>query len=385
MVERKATGHPITAIALCNALGVDTGTVTAAIARGASGLAAQGDAPGLHGSCGELEPLPASLRDHDTRQARIAAQTVMQIEGAIDRANRRWGASRVAIVIGTSTGGIAATEAVWTPGVPLPASFDLYRHHAMSATIDVVRALSGARGPGHAISTACSSSAKAFASAQRLIDADLADAVIVGGVDSLCEMTIRGFASLELVAPAGCRPLSAERNGLSLGEGGALALLERRGDAATRIVAVGESCDAYHMSAPHPEGDGAARAMLDALARAGIGAAEIGFVNAHATGTLLNDAAEAKAITRVLGSRVPVVATKGYTGHLLGAAGATEVILTAIALADGRVPASLGCAPVDPTLGIDVVEHARALECELAMSTSFAFGGSNAAVIVGVT
>jgi 3-oxoacyl-[acyl-carrier-protein] synthase-1 len=385
MVEHTATGHPITAVALCNALGVDVANVTAAIARGTSGLAPLGDAPGLHGSCGELEPLPASLRDHDTRQARIAAQTVVQIKDAIDRANRRWGASRVAIVIGTSTGGIAATEAAWTPGAPLPPTFDLYRHHAMSATIDVVRAICGARGSGHAISTACSSSAKAFASAQRLIEANLADAVIVGGVDSLCEMTVRGFAALELVAPAGCRPLSAERNGLSLGEGGALALVERRGDAATRIVAVGESCDAYHMSAPHPEGDGAARAMLDALQRAGVAADRIGFINAHATGTLLNDAAEAKAIVRVLGSHVPVVATKGYTGHLLGAAGATEVILTALALAEGRVPASLGCGPIDPTLGIDVVEHARTLECELAMSTSFAFGGSNAAVIVGVT
>lgn len=378
-------GHPITAIALCNALGRDVAAVTAAIARGVTGLAKIGDTPGRHGSCGELEALPAPLHDYDTRQARIAAQTVSQMRSAIDRANQRWGASRVAIVIGTSTGGIAATEGAWTRGAALPSSFDLYRQHAMSATIDVVRAISGARGPGYAISTACSSSAKAFASAQRLIEADLADAVIVGGVDSLCETTLRGFASLELVAPDGCRPLSADRDGLSLGEGGALALVERRGDAATRLVAVGESCDAYHMSAPHPEGDGAARAMLDALARADLVASQIGFINAHATGTRLNDAAEAKAIVRVLGPRMPVVATKGYTGHLLGAAGATEVILTAIALADGRVPASLGCAPIDPTLGIDVVDHARALDCELAMSTSFAFGGSNAAVIVGVT
>jgi 3-oxoacyl-[acyl-carrier-protein] synthase-1 len=377
-------GHPITAIALCNALGPDVAAVSAAIARGTSGLAPLGDAPGMHGRCAELESLPASLRDHETRQTRIAAQTVVAILDAIERASRRWGASRVAIVIGTSTGGIAATEAAWTPGAPLPAPFDLYRHHAMSATIDVVRALSGARGPGHAISTACSSSAKAFASAARLIEADLADAVIVGGVDSLCEMTVRGFASLELVAPLGCRPLAADRDGLSLGEGGALALVERRGDAATRLVAVGESCDAYHMSAPHPEGDGAAAAMRDALQRARVTADRIGFINAHATGTRLNDAAEAKAIARVLGPHTPVVATKGYTGHLLGAAGATEVILTAIALAEGRVPASLGCAPVDPTLGVEVVTHARAMDCELAMSTSFAFGGSNAAVIVGI-
>lgn len=379
--------HPITAIALYNALGTDAAGVSAAIAAARSGLRAlpwSWAPPGTHGLCDAPEPLPVALADYDTRQARIAAQTLAPIQGAIDRANRRWGASRVAIVIGTSTGGIAATEAAWIRGAPLPAGFDVARQHALHATIEVVRACSGARGPGYAISTACSSSAKAFGSAARLIAADLADAVVVGGVDSLCETTVRGFAALELVAPDHCRPFDAARRGLSLGEGGALALLERRGDAATSLVAVGESCDAHHMSSPHPEGEGAAAAMRAALDHARLDATQIAFINAHGTGTALNDAAEAKAIVRVFGGRTPVVATKGYTGHLLGAAGATEVILTALALAEGVVPPSLGCQTIDPALGIDVVLQRRVLDGEYAMSNSFAFGGSNAAVIVGL-
>lgn len=376
--------YPLTAVALCNALGTDVHAVYTAITAGTTGLRPHDGAAGRHGACGALEALPAALAAYDNRQARLAAQTIAPMLATIDRANRRWGASRVALVIGTSTGGIAATEAHWTRGAPLPAGFDLGRQHALAATIEVLRALCGARGPGYAISTACSSSAKVFASAARLVAADLADAVVVGGVDSLCTLTLRGFAALELVAADGCRPFAADRCGLSLGEGGALALLERRGDAATRLVAVGESCDAHHMSAPHPEGAGAAAAMREALGRAGIAPEQIAFINAHGTGTALNDAAEAAAIRRVFGATVPVVATKGYTGHLLGAAGATEVVLTALGLAEGVVPASLGCAPVDPTLGIDVVEQTRALEGEYAMSNSFAFGGSNAAVIVGV-
>ena len=161
-------------------------------------------------------------------------------------------------------------------------------------------------------------------------------------------------------------------------------MVERRGDAAVRLVAVGESCDAYHMSAPHPEGEGAIAAIRQAIARANLEPARIGFVNAHATGTKLNDAAEARALATVLGKHVPVVATKGYTGHLLGAAGATEVLLCAIALEHGFLPASLGATPLDPTLGIRVVAERTPTDADYALSTSFAFGGSNAAVIIGV-
>jgi 3-oxoacyl-[acyl-carrier-protein] synthase I len=380
---------PITAYALCNALG-DTPAVIDALAHERSGLAqdrfAVAGVPTFVGACEELEALPPSLHDHDTRQARITARALAPIVDAVGGACKRWGASRVAIAIGSSTGGIAATEHAWArrKDGALPSDFDLQRHHALAATVEVARAMTGVRGPGLAISTACSSSAKAFATAQRMIEADVVDAVLVGGVDSLCELTVRGFASLELTSTRPCRPFAADRDGISIGEGGAFALLERHGDAAVRLLAVGESCDAYHMSAPHPEGAGAIAAIRHALALAQLEPARIGFVNAHATGTRLNDAAEARAIAAVLGGAVPVVATKGYTGHLLGAAGATEVLLCAIALEQGFLPASLGATPIDPSLPIRIVGSRIAIEADYALSTSFAFGGSNAAVIVGV-
>lgn len=379
--------YPITAMTLHNAVAPDLRGVLECLRAGQSGLQPLtdiADVPGRHGRCGDLEALPASLAAYDTRQARLAARTVVPMLGDLERATRKWGASRVAIVIGTSTGGIATTERAWVRGQSPAAGFDLARHHSVGATIDVVRGITGVRGPSYVVSTACSSSAKAFASARRLLAADVVDAVLVGGVDTLCELTLRGFAALELISAVGCRPFAAGRDGLSLGEGGAFALVERRGDAAVVLGAVGESCDAHHMSAPHPEGAGAAAAIASALADAGLVASQIGFVNAHATGTALNDAAEARAVLRVLGSKVPVVATKSFTGHLLGAAGATEVVLTACALAEGWLPGSGASVPVDGSLGIDVVCATRTLECDWAISTSFAFGGSNAAVLVGV-
>lgn len=378
---------PITAMAMHNAVASDLGGVLEALRDGRSGLAPLArleGVVGLHGRCGSLDALPPALAPYDTRQARLAAQSLAPMLGDVERATRKWGASRVGIVLGTSTGGVLATEQAWVRGGAPAPGFDLERHHSVGATAEVVRAMTGARGPSYIVSTACSSSAKAFASARRLLAADVVDAVLVGGVDTLCELTLRGFAALELVSAGGCRPFARGRDGLSLGEGGAFALVERRGDAAVVLGPVGESCDAHHMSAPHPEGDGAARAILAALASAGLAAAQIGFVNAHATGTALNDAAEARALVRIFGASLPVVATKSFTGHLLGAAGATEVVLTACALAEGWVPGSAASVPIDDALGIDVVCSTRALECDWAISTSFAFGGSNAAVVVGL-
>ena len=379
--------YPITACSLANALGDDARAVMAALARGDGGLAddVPGFAPRWVGACGSLEALPPSWSAYDNRQARVTALALSPMTSAVARACTRWGASRVAVVVGTSTGGIAATEARWPALVAGGGeAYDLQKQHALQATIDLIRGLTGLRGPGYAISTACSSSAKAFGSAQRLLDADLADAVLVGGVDSLCELTLRGFAALELVSSTPCRPFAAARDGISLGEGGAFALLERRGDAPMKLCGVGESCDAYHMSSPQPDGIGAITAMRAALQAAALEPGQIGFVNAHATGTTVGDAAEAAAIAAVFGRATPVVATKGLTGHLLGAAGATEVVLSALALEHGQLPASRGAAPVDPTLAIEIVEHACGIECDWALSNSFAFGGSNAAVIVGL-
>jgi 3-oxoacyl-[acyl-carrier-protein] synthase-1 len=380
----------ISAYSLCNALGDDTRTIIEALRRGASGLRPH-DIGGLGEIvCGALPTppaaLPPSLSQWDTRQTRVAWQGLAGIVDAATRACRKWGAQRVGTVIGSSTGGIAATEDAFAQRAKqgaLPAEFDLERHHAMEATTAVVRAAIGVRGPSYAISTACSSSAKAFASAQRLVELDVVDAVLVGGVDSLCRMTLQGFGALELVSPRACRPFAADRDGISIGEGAAWVLLERQADCTARLVAVGESSDAHHMSAPHPEGAGAKAAMLRALALGGIEPTQVSWINAHATGTPLNDAAEAKAIRAVLGASTPVVATKGLTGHLLGAAGATEAVLSILAIELGLVPASAGSDPVDPALGIDVVVAPREIESDYVLSNSFAFGGSNAAVLLG--
>jgi 3-oxoacyl-[acyl-carrier-protein] synthase-1 len=380
---------PITAYTLVNALGDDTEAVITALEHGDTGLGRHAFAtslPTVVGAIGQLDTLPAALAAYDTRQARIAWHGIGGLVVAASRATTRWGSTRVGLVIGTSTGGIGATEAAWRryrEDGSWPADFDLARKHAMQATVEVVRAATGARGPGYVVSTACSSSAKAFASAQRMIHADLVDAVIVGGVDSLCDTTLRGFAGLELTSERACRPFASDRDGISIGEGAAFALVERRGHALANLVAVGESCDAYHPSAPHPEGEGARAAIEAALRCAGISASQVGVVNAHATGTKLNDASEAKALAAVFGGAPWVVATKGYTGHMLGAAGATEVLFCVVALERGWIPASLGADPLEPGLGIRVATQRVAIETDYALSTSFAFGGSNAAVLVG--
>jgi 3-oxoacyl-[acyl-carrier-protein] synthase-1 len=209
------------------------------------------------------------------------------------------------------------------------------------------------------------------------------DAVLVGGADSLCQTTLRGFRALGLLSDGPSRPFSRERCGINIGEGAAFALLERRGHG-PRLLGAGESSDAYHMSTPDPEGRGARIAMETALADAGVSPADVGYVNAHGTGTRTNDAMEARAIRAVFGAADPiVVSTKGYVGHTLGAAGATEAVFTLESLHGGWTPASAGADPVDPELGIDVATQPRAVELRLALSNSFAFGGSNVSLLFG--
>jgi 3-oxoacyl-[acyl-carrier-protein] synthase-1 len=249
--------------------------------------------------------------------------------------------------------------------------------------LEAVRLRTGLEGPGFIVSTACSSSAKAFASAQRLLDADLCDAALVGGVDSLCQTTLRGFQSLEVLAKDPCRPFAQDRKGISIGEGCALALLERDGEAATAFLGAGETSDAHHMTAPHPQGLGAKAAMEEALRSAGLTAANVDHVNAHGTGTVLNDAAESLALRALFEDRVPVVSTKGYTGHLLGAAGATEAVFSILALEQGWIPASLGAAPLDPSLGIWVPQETLTRRSRVVLSNSLAFGGSNVSLAFG--
>ncbi|MDR0966638.1 MAG: beta-ketoacyl-ACP synthase [Myxococcales bacterium] len=385
------TPIPITAFALTNALGSTTTEVLAALFAGETGLTAcrwplpfetfAGEAKG------ELAPLTTpEERAFDSRAARLLARALDELESPIAQARCRWGAARIGLVLGTSTGGIAETERAFdafrATGA-IPADFDFERQHAFGGLVEFARQRTGIDGPAFALSTACSSSGKVFGSAQRLIESGLCDAVLIGGADSLCQTTLRGFGSLEVVSRMRCRPFCADREGLNIGEGAALLLLEREGLARAHLLGVGESSDAYHMSHPHPDGFGALAAMRGALAQAGRTPEEVDHINAHGTGTQANDLIEGRAIAALFGAKIPVVSTKAYTGHLLGAGGATEAIFACASLEAGRLPRALDTQPLDPALDIFLPE--RALDCPLknVLSNSFAFGGSNVSVLLG--
>jgi len=247
-----------------------------------------------------------------------------------------------------------------------------------------VRQRLGLQGPAAVVSTACSSSAKVFGQAARLIELGLIDAAVVGGVDSLCLTTLYGFSALELVSPDICRPWDAGRKGLSIGEAAAFALLERDAEQPQAwLLGCGESSDGHHMSSPHPEGAGAAMAMRQALAQAGLAAEDIGYVNLHGTGTPGNDAAEARAVQAVFGSTTPCSSTKGHTGHTLGAAGGVEASIAMLALQHGLAPAGLNVQQLDPALGVNYLLHNQAGPLRAVASNSFGFGGSNCCLVFG--
>jgi 3-oxoacyl-[acyl-carrier-protein] synthase-1 len=382
--------YPITAHAACCALGMHSAELLDALYQGRTGLFASDFSSGIGTALGalpgSLPQLPARLREYDTRVARMAAQLCEPLQQPLRAAVRRYGASRVGIVVASSTAGLEASErahAEWTAEAGLPGWYRLERSHAFHALCDVLRALSGARGPGYVVSTACSSANKVFGSAQRLLRAGLVDAVLVGGIDTLCQITVRGFHSLGILSAAPCRPFARDRDGTSIGEGGALLLIERAGDAHVGLRGVGECCDAHHMTQPAPDGSGASAAMQAALADAGLHPAQIDHVNAHGTGTPLNDVAEARAIESVLGCDVPVVSTKGATGHMLGAAAAIEAVFAIAAIERGQLPPSLGSTPRDPAVSLNIVSEACARACRNVISNALAFGGSNASVIFG--
>ncbi len=385
----------ITALGLCNAMGMTTAAVLAALADGRTGLGPCPAALGLAmpATVGAVIPalpgLPLALASYDSRVARLLAVVIDELGEDLARTIARWGGERVAVILGTSTGGIGETEHAYAyqrAHGHLPAGYSVATTHALDAVLAVVQALTGARGPAYVLSTACSSSAKVFAAAQRLIAMGVCDAAVVGGADSLCQLTIRGFAGLEVLSAQPCRPFSAERAGINIGEGAGLCVLERETPAVpavARLLAVGESSDAHHMTSPHPEGLGARLAMERALAAAKLPASAVDHINAHGTGTRQNDAVEGAAIAAIFGSELPVVATKGYTGHQLGAAGITEVAFTALAIAHEFLPASIGATPVDPEIPVRVTTSRQAVATRAALSNSFAFGGSNVSVLLG--
>jgi 3-oxoacyl-[acyl-carrier-protein] synthase-1 len=342
------------------------------------------------GEVGGLEgvALPAALAEFDCRNNRLA-EAGLAADGFADaaaRARGRYGPERVAVVMGTSTSGVLSTEHAYRrrdAGGALPPDFHYAGTQNNYSLAAYVRARLGLSGPAHVISTACSSSAKVFASAARLVRCGLADAAVVGGVDSLCLTTLYGFNALELLSPEPCRPFDRDRSGISIGEGAGFALLEADETAPLFLAGWGESADAHHMSTPHPEGLGARLAMSRALAAAGIAAADVGYVNVHGTASRTNDVAEGRAIAAVLGSQVAVSGTKGATGHLLGAAGITEAIVALLALRHGILPGTANTRTIDPDAPCRVLLDAEAADARYAMTNSFGFGGNNCTLIFG--
>jgi 3-oxoacyl-[acyl-carrier-protein] synthase-1 len=336
--------------------------------------------------------LPAALAAYDCRNHRLAL-LALRADGFEDRvraAVERHGANRVGVFMGTSTSGILQTELAYRERDPatgaLPASFIYGTTHNPYSLAELLREHLGITGMATTISTACSSSAKVFAAAARQLELGTIDAALVGGVDSLCLTTLYGFASLELTSSDPCRPCDAGRNGISIGEGAAYALLERAADApadAVWLLGTGESSDAYHMSSPHPDGLGARMAMQAALRSASLAAEDIDYINLHGTATPANDSAEGKAVATVFGQRVPCSSTKGATGHTLGAAGAVEAVLCAIALIDGFVPGSPGTRALDPAIPMNYQLRGTAAPLRHALTNSFGFGGSNCSLVFG--
>lgn len=295
----------------------------------------------------------------------------------------RFGAARVGLVMGTSTSSIDRTEAAYC-GLDAAERFDPeFRQpltHNPHAPGDFLAAQLGLQGPRLTISAACASSAKVFATAKRWLDQHLVDAVVVGGCDSLCLSIIYGFHSLQLVSPDPCRPFSADRTGISLGEAAGFVLLTRDSDGAVAEVAgAGESCDAYHMSSAHPDGLGARLCMQRALDDAGLSMAEVDYVNTHGTGTRANDDTEGRVLSDLLQGETLVAATKGFTGHTLGAAGIVESVLCLEALSTGRVAGSV--ASTEAEADFDLLVGYRDQAIEIALSNSFGFGGNNCSVI----
>lgn len=335
----------------------------------------------------ELPALPAALQHYDCRNNRFLVAAAEPLRATLAAHVARYGAARIGVVIGTSTSGIdegeKALAALQRHGA-LPANYH-YVRQALGAPARFVADLLGVHGPAYTISTACTSSAKAFGAARRLIASGVCDAVVTGGADALCRLTLGGFGALESLAGGLTQPMSRHRDGINIGEGAMLCLLSRE-PGEVRLAGVGESSDAHHISAPAPDGRGAIAAMRAALTDASLAPEAVGYVHLHATGTPKNDSMESLATQACLGDAVPASGTKPLTGHLLGAAGATGVGIGWLTLTgDGRLPPHVWDGARDETLvplslvtpGTRLAQAPRAV-----MTNAYAFGGNNASLIL---
>ena len=337
----------------------------------------------------------AGFEQFDCRNNRLALLGLQQdgFVQAVEEVREQYGAHRIAVIIGTSTSGILETELAYrvrdglTGALPSPFQ-QVYRFtHNTFSVAHFVAAYLGLRGLALVISTACSSSAKVFASAARLLEVGLCDAAVIGGVDSLCLTTLYGFSSLGLISHSPCRPCDIARDGLNIGEAAGFVLLERNDRAASpdaiALLGYGESCDGYHMSHPHPQGLGAVQAMQDALGRATLQASDIDYVHLHGTATKANDAIEDKAVSAIFGTCTPCSSTKGLTGHTLGAAGGVGAVITALCIRRGLIPGTANTQKLDPAFTSQVQLENREQPVKRIMSNFLGFGGSNCSLIFG--
>lgn len=380
----------INAVGALNALGNNLDEIADNLIRGI--------APGMHPDCGwllhdkpcwtgnvdaDLPNIPAELAQHNSRNNRLLLAALDQIRPQVDAAVARYGAERVAVILGTSTSGLDEADRYVSDNL----TTYCYAQQELGDPSRFLAAYLGLNGPAYTISTACSSSARALISGKRLIDSGLVDVAIVGGADTLSRMPLNGFDSLESLSPMCCQPFSAQRNGITIGEGAALMMISAQSDDVA-VLGIGESSDAHHMSAPHPEGEGAIRAINMALAHAGLQPENIGYINLHGTATRLNDQIEAKVVHAVFGDRVPCSSTKHLTGHTLGAAGICEAVISWLLLTR-----DLPLPPQDFSHGMPdaslmpcgLLSEPGQLARPFILSNSFAFGGNNACLILGKT
>ncbi|HEX5792941.1 MAG TPA: beta-ketoacyl-[acyl-carrier-protein] synthase family protein [Rheinheimera sp.] len=388
----------LTALGICCALGQSKQQVWQNAVQGSrSGmrwrhdLLLSGDAVVVGEVNATLPDLSHWPRQYQSRNNQLAALTYQQIAAEVAAVRQQTGANRIAVVIGTSTSGIAEGEQAirqYMQQQHFPAGYH-YQTQEMAAVAEFIAKLAGVSGPCYAISTACSSSARALMSARNLLQAELADAVIVGGVDALCQLTLNGFHALESVSAGFCQPFSASRDGINIGEGAALFLLQKQ-HSGIALLGAGASSDAHHMSAPHPQGRGAVAAIRQACDDAGITPAQLDYINLHGTATALNDSMESQALVQLGLTAVAASSTKALTGHTLGAAGAIEAALCWLTLSayntgDNLIPHCWDAQP-DPELPpLQLVAPNQRRKTQYCLSNSFAFGGNNMALILGKT
>lgn len=383
----------ITAYTLVSALGGTKAATLAALRSGQSGLTRCDFAGVNHGYIGrvagvETHALPPPLACFDCRNNRLADMALHSngFADAVDAARVRLGDARIAVVVGTSTSGILSAEEAFRRRDPvtgaLPAAFNFTETHETYSLPRYVRAALNLRGPALSVAAACASAAKAIAHARELINAGVCDAAVAGGADSLCRMTLRGFASLELVSPAPCRPCAADRAGLSIGEAAGFLLLQRgAGDIA--LLGAGSSSDGHHMSAPQPDGAGAASAMNNALTDAGLKPSAIDYIHLHGTGTKANDEAEDAAVVTVFGKATACASSKGGTGHTLGAAGVVGAVIAALSIRHGMMPGCFGLDRPDARLRGNILTRTVDAPVRRVMTNAFGFGGVNCSLLFG--